>query len=754
VTDPIPTTSRRFSPILFLLFLPFGFFVLTGDRPTALFHDTPAIDFGKHWDESLLLGDIKGSLQNRLLLPTSVCNYNQYPGLTGGNYEYPSLLYWIGLAVAVPEIGHGDLTNINASFVDEKIAGRDDQPNHYTIHVRQACLAISSLAILAVVWLGYLLARNAGSEVLPRPGPCALAALVAGCILATSWQFAYHARWIAPDEIMTVFSTACLALCVVAVQRKSTHAIVWAAVMAGLATGTKYPGGLLIVPLLTAGWMTKTRRWYFRLGRSLELLAILAVVLFVTTPGALAQPWNFIAWVKFDRLHYGTLGHYGHDIRNHTAMAMAMGEYLSLKLFSTVPGISIGIAALALVSAVAVCVRSWKIALVILPFPLLYFGYFSQQIVLIVRNLLVLAPIMAALAAVGTVVIADLFTRRIKFAGPVFGWGILVAVFSVIAWDAVWVDHASQSMQLRRTHEWQIAQLKTYADHHPELRIFPSETIARETGWPLVPSPKPGARDVAASFAMEDGDLWLWPANVPGLTLATFGADCVDFDSYPNWEDNRIVLLEIPQARRVPVGHIERIVRRRDLSNAVPDQKLLAYMGCGSAPQVDGNGIRIRAIHGTGYPCQFDVAVPQPDARAILADNEFVACEITGLDPKKTYSVGWSWWDWNTAHRFESAWAVAGTGPLSSDPSADWFRLCEPTRVPAWPLIVNPTKHRLSPIWPPPYPPRPGVATHADYSVLLPPAAYRDGRFRFVVKKESGPDVVLTGLWITTDLHR
>jgi hypothetical protein len=717
-----------------LLLIPLAFFLITGDR---------GIDFGRHWDEPLLLNNLRGSLQNKLLLPTTTCNYDR-PGLAGGNYEYPSVLYWIGLATATPQVWKSP-EHVDPGFIDEKL---------FTIRLRQACLAVSSLAILAVGWLGYLLARNAGPGVPPRPGSGVPAALVAGSILATSWQFAYHARWIAPDEIMTVFSTACLALCVVAVQRRSSHAIIWAAVMAGVATGTKYPGGLLLVPVLTAGWFTRPSRWYFRLGRSVELLAILAAVFFVTTPGALAQPWNFIAWVQFDRLHYGTDGHFGHTIRNHAAMAIAMGEYLSLKLFSTVPGIAIALTVLAGIGAIALSIRSWKIALVILPFPVLYFGYFSQQIVLLVRNLLVLAPIMAALSAVGVVAITDLTSRRGGLVGRGLSWAIFVALASAVVWNAVRVEYASESMQTRRAADWQLAQLKSYAGHHPELRIFPSETVATATGWPLVPPPKPGTRDVAASFAMEDGDPWLWPANVPDLTLATFGARCVDFDSYPNWEDNRIVLLEIAQARRVPVGHIERIVRRRDLSNAVPDQTLLAYMGCGSAPQVDGNGIRIVAIHGTGYPCQFDVAVPQPDARAILADNNFVAYEITGLDPNKAYSIGWSWWDWNTGHRVESTWAVAGAGPLSSDPSAEWFRLCEPTRLPAWPLIVNPTKHRLSPIWPPPYTPRPGVAAHADYSVPLPPSAYRDGQFRFVVKKESGPDVVLTGLWITTDSRR
>jgi hypothetical protein len=708
-TLPMPTAPRRpwWPPLLLLI--PFVFFVWTGDR---------GIDFGRHWDEPLILANLQGSLKTRLLLPTSVDNYEK-PGLSGGNYEYPSVLYWIAVATTAPETWH-DLKSpapvIDTGFVIGK---------PFTLRLRRVCLAISSLSILAVGWLGYVLTRRW------------TAGLLAAFLLATSWQFNYHARWIAPDEIMVVWSIVCLALCTTAVRCRSVHAAMWAAVAAGLSAGTKYPGGLLLIPVFTAGWMARPNHFFRRVGRILELALLAASVFVVTTPGAITQPWNFIAWVQFDRFHYGTQGHFGHTILNHTAMFIASGQFIWLKLLSTERPIAIGLAVLVLIGAAGLCVRSWRLALVLLPFPLIYCGYFSQQIVLLVRNLLLLAPIMAALAAVGAVTVADLISRPGRFVG----WGVFVAVLAAVAWDGVWVEYASESMGKRQTPGWQIRQAETYAAHHPELRIFPSERVADATGWPLVPPAKPGSRDVVVSFAIEDGDPWLWPANVPGLTLATFGAYCVDFDSYPNWQDNRIVVLDAAMARRVPVGHIERVVRRSDLSTAVPDQRLLVYMNAGNTIPVDGNGVDIRPVRGTGYPCQFDVAVPQPDSRSIEADQTEVTYEITGLDPKRAYTVGWSWWDWNTGHRVESAWAV-GTDRT--------VRLCEPTRLSVWPLMVNPTPHKTSRWWPPPFTPRIGVAQHADYAVPLPAGVYRDGRFQFSVRKESGPDVVLTGVWITT----
>jgi hypothetical protein len=718
VTDPLPPTPvvpRRRWWLPVLLLVPFTFFFWTGNR---------GIDFGRHWDEPLILANLHGSLKSRLLLPTSVNNYDR-PGLAGGNYEYPSVLYWVGIATAVtsgPELR--DSLASAAPLTNAEL----ERQKPFILRLRRVCLAISSLTILAVGCLGYALTRR---------WP---AGLLAAALLATSWQFAYHARWIAPDEIMVVWSTVCLALCTTAVHRRSVRAAVWAAVAAGLSAGTKYPGGLLMIPVVTAGWMARPNGYIRRIGRIVELALLSVAVFLVTTPGALAQPWNFISWVQFDREHYARIGHFGHDILNHTAMAVASGEFIWLKLLSAERPIAIGLSALVLIGATGLCVRSWRLALVLLPFPLIYCACFSQQIVLLVRNLLVIAPIMAALAAVGTVVIGDLLSR----ASRILGWAAFVPVLAAVAWDGVWVEYASESMGKRQTPEWQIRQVEAYAAHHPELRLFPSETIAAATGWPLVPPPKAGTRDVVVSFAIEDGNPWLWPANVPGLTLATFGAYCVDFDSYPNWQDNRIVVLDAVTARRVPVGNIERAVRRRDLSTAVPDQKLLVYMDCGGTPQADGGGVRIRPVRGTGYPCQFDVAVPQPDSRSIEADQTEVVYEITGLDPKRAYTVGWSWWDWNTGHRVESAWAVG------TDLTA---RLCGPTHLPAWPLVVNPVKHKLSPWWPPPYAPRAGIAQHADYAVPLPPGVYRDGRFSFTVRKESGPDVVLTGVWVTTPLR-
>jgi hypothetical protein len=724
-----------------LLLIPLALLLWTGNR---------GIDFGRHWDQSLILNNIQTSLRTRILLPTGTCNYER-PGLAGGNYEYPSLLYWIGMGMTVPQTLHDGVdlaTRQPTDFVNSKL---------FTIRFRQACLAISSLSI---VWVFFLGKRVTGHW---------LGGFLAACFLAGSWEFTYHARWIAPDVIMSQFAAMCLLLCIAACgfadrtalgskeddsaepnhlirEAASGKKILLAAAIAGLATGTKYPAGLLILPVLTAGWFARPRNsgWLWLA----KLIVIQLIVFLITTPGAILQPWNFFAWLKFNQYHYGTLGHFGHTILNHTAHLLAMLQYLSLVLFSHYAQIAAMIAVFSVLGVIAVFRRSWRVGVILLPFPILYVAFFSQQIVMIVRNLMVLAPFLAVFAAAGVVMIFDLLRRLPGRAGVAAATLFIVVVCAAIAANFGWLIYASSSMTERHTTAWQVNQASAYLSNHSDLRVFPSDAAAAALALPIIPARSTAPNhDVILAFAQEDTDqnnMWCWPANLRDLTLTTFGPEEVNFNYYPNWMDNRLVLLDVDQARRVPVAQIERAVRRHDVAESLsPDEKLLAYLNCGSVPEITASGITIKAIDGTSYPCARDVGIPQPDAITIQADNHQVDYQIAGMDPKKTYRVGWSWWDWNTGHRYESTWAVASDGTSS--------QLQGPTRLPAWPLMVDPQPHKLAAEWLPKAHYRTGVATTNSQSAIVPQQAYRDGQFRFEIHKEAGPDVVITSLWIVQE---
>jgi 4-amino-4-deoxy-L-arabinose transferase-like glycosyltransferase len=76
-------------------------------------------------------------------------------------------------------------------------------------------------------------------------------AFLASSFFALSWEVAYHSRWIATDGILMQFGTLTILLCLASYHSKRKQGIAsLAAVAAGLGFGTKYPGGLLIVPVI------------------------------------------------------------------------------------------------------------------------------------------------------------------------------------------------------------------------------------------------------------------------------------------------------------------------------------------------------------------------------------------------------------------------------------------------------------------------------------------------------------------------
>ena len=506
----------------------------------------------------------------------------------------------------------------------------------------------------------------------------------------------------------------------------------------------------------------------------------------VTTPGVLVQPWHVAAWVRFNLDHYGTVGHFGHTIRNHWAHAWAMAEYLTLVLPSHYMAASVVVSAMAVVGAAVLVRRDWRAAAVVVPFVVLYVGYFAQQVVMLVRNLLVLAPALAVLSAVGWAAVGRAARSRGDWrpgCAPAAKWraarsggdgpsahttagvtraaqssgdsprphasaavtrtsrgvgtrlrlfapaAVGIALAAVVVIGGRWQWRAAGDMSIRRSRAWQAAAAGDYLKRHPAWRVWPSDGVAAAVGLPTVPADA-GTRDVVATFAQEDGDLWRWPANVPGLTLATFGADACNFDYYPNWMDDRLVVMDLAAARRVPVGQVERAVRRHDLAGA-GHGPLLAYLNGGGTAAVADHGVTIRAVAGTPYPCNGDVAVPQPDNLTIQADNHAVAFEIEGLDPGRRYELGWSWWDWNGGHRVSSAWVSWGGAVVADGIAPDATRsaaLLGPTAVPAWPLATDPVPHPRDWWWPP----RPlwtGPVVPPRWAAL-PAAAITDGRCR------------------------
>ncbi|HET8741664.1 MAG TPA: glycosyltransferase 87 family protein [Gaiella sp.] len=269
-------------------------------------------------------------------------------GLDPGWYDYPSLLF---LLLSPSQIGL-------------------DAPSYGT--ARGVAIAIGVLGVAAAWWLG-------------RVAYGRLAALTGALGVAVATTHVAYSRMAVTDVLLTLGMTACLALLV-------TGRLEWAGVAAGLATSAKYPGVVLVVPLLVAG--------YGRWRRTAVALGLAAAAFAVTSPFVLIHAgaaWDDVTRVQ--RLaHDGWLGFEGDP-----PTPLAFGE----RLWDTA-GPLVLVALAALVFAIR---RRRRADLVLLSFAAAYClslmpieAHFDRYVLPLVPVVAVLAGSSAPLAVAAVVV--------------------------------------------------------------------------------------------------------------------------------------------------------------------------------------------------------------------------------------------------------------------------------------------------------------------------------------------------------------
>src|SRR5262245_1180270 len=310
-----PPDRRRIAHTLFVVIpvlLPILVLIGSGLR---------GLDFGIHFDEiPWQIGPVKTMLRTKILLP-------QY-------YTYPSLDYWVTGAALIPEIfaawpdETGSLLHFSTGQRITRIKNRilEGAESHaYLLRVRTVFLVITSLSVL---WV-YLIALHWRQSWIE--------ALLASAFLALSWEVAYHLRWIASDGMLTQFGALTL-LFTLRSWLNGDGRRLWlqlAAVAAGLGCGSKYPGGLLLIPVLAAGYLTWHGKSYRALiGLFAQLVIIFAGVYLVTTPGTVLQPTQFLEQISGARTLYSSGQGGAQNIAPSLEHAWLMFVYFSSTLFS------------------------------------------------------------------------------------------------------------------------------------------------------------------------------------------------------------------------------------------------------------------------------------------------------------------------------------------------------------------------------------------------------------------------------------
>jgi hypothetical protein len=420
----------------------------------------------------------------------------------------------------------------------------------FLLRVRAVFLVIASLSIL---WV-YLLVLKWWASLQE--------ALLAACFLAFSWEVAYHIRWIATDGILMQFGALTLLCTMVAyLNTDGTRWLYLAAAVAGLGMGTKYPGGLLLVPVLVAGFFRYKNLAFSRLILRLLVLFGIAIVIFlVSTPAVILRPVEVWSGIYYEVRHYAS-GHAGHTVSPGAEHGWRMLVYLSTTVFSHFPIIALILFGFSLIGGVALIREDRVMATVVLSFPLLYFLYFSIQRAMVARNLLVLVPFLAVLAARGVVTVWNwtlvIPSQERRTAG--FARGILCAVIIMtLSVNIGWLVYAAGTIVDRHSTRFAGNAIKHIEQESwnrfylsPLVRVH-LEQVAQD--MPTNVTSEVGEANRVLLYASEGLPHWQdWPANRPDLTERWFGPYEVNFNFYPNWwGDDRII--EVTSQRASELG--------------------------------------------------------------------------------------------------------------------------------------------------------------------------------------------------------
>jgi hypothetical protein len=354
---------------------------------------------------------------------------------------------------------------------------------------------------------------------------------------------------VGPDCLVATFSSLALVALAAFFRTKRSVYLYGAAVVAGLATGTKYPGVFLLLPVLLAGALTLPRRAIFAHAFRLAALSGLAFAVYlVTTPATVIDPFEFIRGTRFISNYYATMKHGGYTVESAWVHTKLVLQYLSLAFFSAYLPLAIGLFVASLAGGVLWLRRDFRLGLVLIALPLGFAAFFCLRYRLVtMRNYLFFMPFLAVLLARTAAEVEALVTRRWlrwSLAGVLGALGLLQAAWLIRAAESI--HHIDGQAYARRA--------LAYVRAHPE-RTFRVSAQVRNLGLgkggKLPPNVTQGKAESVVFFGNGEGPgPWNWTPNDPFLTEAVFGSGEVNFNFYPSWAGHdRVVVMRFDKAR-------------------------------------------------------------------------------------------------------------------------------------------------------------------------------------------------------------
>jgi hypothetical protein len=211
-------------------------------------------------------------------------------------FNYPTLTIYLCLILQKSAYALGHLFGFYSNAADFLMDYELD-PSALVIAARTMGVAFEVLTIVMVVRIGERQRRWAG--------------VIAAAVVALSPTMIATSRAIYTDTYMTAFALWALERMLAYRAERKTSQLAAAAVLTGLAVGSKYPAVVLVIPL---AWVLIERRGWKGLLPWALACAAAAGVFFITTPYALLDVRKFIADVGFERFHMAS-GHLGSEGR-------------------------------------------------------------------------------------------------------------------------------------------------------------------------------------------------------------------------------------------------------------------------------------------------------------------------------------------------------------------------------------------------------------------------------------------------------
>jgi len=481
-------------------------------------------DFGHHWDEvEWQLMPVRRMVEGRHWIPPAEM--------------YPGVARWLVLVPALPK---GLATLLRGDGIQPGLARALARPD-YLLDARSMFIVVSAGAIL---WV-YLAARALGR---PR-----WEASVAAAGLGLSWEYAYHARWLATDCIVVQFSALTVYLLARFQRDRRSWLLYAAAVSAGLGMGTKYPAGLLLVPVwLASALALPVGRVRAQAQRVFLLGASAAATYLVTSPATVLDAAKFVERVAAIQATYARASA-GYGVASTWEHLGIVVEYLALAYFSPYR-----VVALLLFAGLVVGVVAWwreepRLALLVGALPLAFLVIFGIRYrTVVVRNYLLLTPFLALFMARGFGWLAVRATERKALLRV--GAAALGVVGLAQAW---WLVAAGESIR-HVTAEAEVRDAFAYVWAHPRTTFQLSPRV-RELGGKLQLGAPPNATTSPAEavvlFARAEGPSpFTIPANDPFFTLAVLGPREVNFDWYPTWTgQDRVIVMTRAKAEHAGI---------------------------------------------------------------------------------------------------------------------------------------------------------------------------------------------------------